>query len=328
MASLKNTVKRRLTHHPLLYEWVRRAWRASPFFGSGGASAYWDQLVGSIEDGAHQGWLDSPFVEDEYIRPQVSGDRSVYYLEYFFDQYFPERTANRGLSLGCGGGNLERGLVGMNAAQTIDAHDASPASIELARQLAQEDGIAGRIRYHQSDINTLDLEPNTYDWVICKMSLHHFEALEHVYQQVRRTLSPNGLFMFNEFVGPTRHQWTDLQLDLMNQMLDALPASLRREVPLRRLTRPTIREMIAIDPSESVRSAEIMPLLKDDFEVLEYKPYGGTLLQVFLQQVLHLLDLKNPEHEALIRGWFDFETTHIAAGTIPSDFAFVVARPL
>jgi hypothetical protein len=41
-------------------------------------SEHWDKHVAKVEERALKGWLDWQFIEDEYIRPQVSGDPAVY----------------------------------------------------------------------------------------------------------------------------------------------------------------------------------------------------------------------------------------------------------
>src|SRR5262249_27031539 len=135
---------------------------------------------------------------------------------------------DRALSLGCGGGNLERALIQLGAAKTIDAYDASPESIRLAEELAAKENLADRLHYRVADINRIQLPPATYDFVVAKMSLHHFEDLDHVYTQVKRSLKPGGVLMFNEFVGPTRFQWTDRQLEVVNEILRSLPRRLRK----------------------------------------------------------------------------------------------------
>jgi SAM-dependent methyltransferase len=48
---------------------------------------------------------------------------------------------------------------------------------------------------------------------------------------------------------------------------------------------PTERSVIAVDPSEAVRSAEIVPVLQRYFEIVEYKPLGGALLQFLLADI-------------------------------------------
>ena len=121
------------------------------------------------------------------------------------------------------------------------------------------------------------------------MSLHHIEALEHVLQQCRQALRPRGLLLVNEFVGPSRFQWTERQLDMANTALASIPSALRRDLAKGGLKttveRPTVEHMIRTDPSESVRSAEIERLVKDHFAVVGEWNWGGTLNHLVFQNI-------------------------------------------
>ncbi len=296
------------------------------------ATKHWDQTVAKVETKTLKGWLGWEFVEREYIRPSVSGDPDVYYLHHFLDVHLPRRPVARALSLGCGGGNLERALIDLNAATTIDAYDFSPESIRLAQELAEQARMAGRIHYDIRDINQIVLPRGQYDFVVAKMALHHFERLEHVFEQVRLSLKPGGVFLFNDFIGPSRFQWTDLQLELMNAILEVLPDRNRySEVSngfLHRIDRPSVEGMIQMDPSEAVRSAEILPALRNAFEIIEYRPYGGTLAHILLTHVMASFDLQNEDQRSLLKMFFLLEKTLIRHGVLPSDFAYGVAKPL
>ena len=296
------------------------------------SGGHWDRTVAAVESKELKGWLDWEFIEVEHIRPQLSGDKARYYLQHFFGNHLPRMPVERALSLGCGGGNLERALIKLKAASAIDAYDASPESIRLANELAHEEGLAGCLRYEVADINRLELPARAYDFVVAKMSLHHFEDLDHVYAQISRSLKPGGVFMFNEYVGPTRYQWTDVQLELMNRVLEILPARLRRSAltgeALPEITRPTIDEMIRMDPTEAVNSSQIIPLLAKHFEVVELRRYGGTLLHVLLNHVMANFDVKDENQAALLKMIFLYEQTLVEKGVIESDFCYVVARPL
>ncbi len=295
------------------------------------ASEHWDQNVKRVEEHTLKGWLDWEFIEDTYIRPQVSGDPNVYYLSHFLNVHLPNKPVARALSLGCGGGNLERALISLGAAQHIDACDVSPESIRLANELAAKEGLQERIHYEVRDIDTIQLPPKTYDFIIAKMSLHHFAQLEHVYSQIAASLKDGGVFVFNEFIAPSRFQWTDLQVELMKEILSVLPEkntlSSWNQQHIKQIDRPSVADMIAMDPSESVRSAEIMPVLRNYFEVIEYKPYGGTLIHMLLTHVMATFDLDNPDQQALLKMIFLLEKTLIKHEVISSDFAYVVARP-
>ncbi len=326
---LEKWTRRRLSAHPRLRALAGRIRRTvMPARWRALASRHWDERVGQVEAGRQRGWLDWPVVEEEHVRPQVSGDSGVYYLQYFFDRHLDRRPVERALSLGCGGGNLERALVDLGVARRLDAFDVSPESIRLARELAAAAGMTERIRYQVADLDRIELPPRTYDLVIVKMALHHLENLEHVYAQVRRALEPGGLFLLNEFVGPSRFQWTDLQLELMNALFEALPERHRRAAPFTRVLRPDLEDMKTLDPSESVRSAEILPLLPRYFEVVEQRPYGGTLLHVLLSHVMEAFDLDDERDRSILRLMFLYERTLVRHGVLPSDFACVAARPL
>ena len=320
-------LKRRLSRHPRLRKAASalRRW-IFPSWHRGDSTAYWDERVSQVESGVASSWLDSEFVDREYIRPQVSGDPPVSDLDYFFDRHLAGRPASRLLTLGCGGGNLERIVLRLGKADHIDAFDDSPKSIGLARELADREGFSDRIDYTVANVNQIELPSQTYDAVVVRMALHHFENLEHVFEQVRCALLPGGSFMINEFVGPSRFQWTNLQLELMNHLFAELPEEIRRRAPVERIRRPILQDVIARDPSESVRSSEILALLGDYFEIVDLRPYGGTLLHVLLSHVLPLLDLENEEHRALLRRMMLFEKTLIERGVLPSDFVFAVAR--
>lgn len=318
----------RLSRHPRLKaraSALRR--RLIPARWNALASRHWDARVGEVESGGPQGWLDWPILEEEHIRPQVSGNSRVYYLQHFFDRHVDRLPVDRILSLGCGGGNLERALIDVGAARAVDGLDVSPESIRLAEEMAAEAGMADRLHYAVEDIDRVELAPAAYDVVIAKMALHHFTNLEHIFEQVARALKPEGLLLVNEFVGPSRFQWTDLQLELMNRMFAALPVANRRAAPFDRILRPELEDMKTLDPSESVRSAELVPLLEERFEIVERKPFGGTLLHIPLSHVMKSFDLEDERDLAILRLMFLYERTLIEHGVLPSDFVYLVARP-
>jgi len=93
--------------------------------------------------------------------------------------------------------------------------------------------------------------------------------LEHPLVQERINLKVSGTARLNrldEFIGPSRFQWTDAQIQIMNEQLQQLPKHLRRLISdqskfKERIVRKTVAYMAAADPSEAVRSSEIVPLL-------------------------------------------------------------------
>ena len=267
----------------------------------------------------------------------------------------------------------------LGAFMQCDACDIASGSIARARELAEADGYAN-IHYTVQDINKITLPSSHYDAVWASGSVHHFENLEHVFHQVHLALKPNGLFILNEYVGPSRFQFPSAQRQAIQACLDLLPPAYRqlsaqvaqarlsdggrqavlpaglpqrlldkwrdgnllaavgRRLRLLRAARagaplekstanlPTARSVIAVDPSEAVRSDEIVPLLRQYFDIVETKPLGGTILQFLLADIAG--NFQQDETGAqLLEMLFAIEDALIDAGHLDSDFAYIVAAP-
>ena len=233
----------------------------------------------------------------------------------------------RAVSLGCGFGALERGLASEGIIAEIDAYDIAPGAIEEARRLAADAGLGG-LRYHVADLETIDFPRGELDVVFAHSSVHHVERLEQLFAKVAAMLKPGGIFHLNEFVGPTRFQWTDAQMIAVNRFLEALPERLRR-MPSGRLrplqARPTIDSMIASDPSESVRSSDIIPVLRQYFDIVDLRETGGALLHLGLGEIAQNFDSDSSEDRAILEDFFAEEDAAMRDGVVGSDFAIITA---
>jgi ubiquinone/menaquinone biosynthesis C-methylase UbiE len=98
-------------------------------------------------------------------------------------------------------------------------------------------------------------------------------------------------------------------------------AHIKRSVP-----RIVGSEMAVDDPTEAVRSADIRPLIEEKLQVIEYKPYGGTILMPLLDDIAGNFCEDDPAARELLDMLFTIEDALMAAGEIDSDFAFIVAR--
>ena len=247
---------------------------------------------GSVRDAGTLGryWLAHPIVQARVNtlasgRPDVDTYRRLAELLARRRRPLPIRRA---ISLGCGFGGLERDLVDRGLCRDIYALDLAEGAIAEARRLAEAAGFGSRIRYQVADLEGAALPPGSADAVFAHQSVHHIEALDELFLAVRRALRRRGVFHLHEFVGPTRFQWTDAQLALANGFLDSLPPRLRRTpsgVPKGRLARPTIEAMLAIDPTEAIRSAEIPAVLRRHFDVIEERRLGGALVHIALGDI-------------------------------------------
>jgi SAM-dependent methyltransferase len=275
-------------------------------------------------------WMQHDMVR-ERINRLVSGNRYVDVygrLTEFLDENGMVKPLHACVSLGCGFGGLERDLLNRGLIGEIDGYDLSEGAVAEARRLAEERGLKS-IRYHVADMDRYGLPEGQFDAIFAHSSVHHVEALEALFENVRRALKPEGIFHLNEFVGPSRFQWTDGQLELINEYLDSLPERLRQTPTGRKpaAERPTIEQMLAMDPTEAVRSAEIRGVVRQYFDVVEERPYGGTLLHMGLAGIAQNFDMRNHEDVQHLQRFFDLEDQMIARRVIGNDFTVLIARP-
>jgi SAM-dependent methyltransferase len=297
-----------------------------------GVVTQWNQLASEsfVRDLERVSWTGIPQVHSNH-NYLISGSRDAYWVEWIRERYFPGGDAGDALSLGCGAGHLDRILRRCGFTfRSFTGIDLSENAINRARELAHEIGLAPKIRYVAEDLNRCELAPQSFDFIYFFQSLHHLEALEHVLGQCQRALRPGGLLLVNEFVGPSRFQWTSRQVEMANTLTRLLPEDLRRDLQAggikTEIVCPTVRHMVAHDPSEAVRSGEIERLLKADFDVLEEWNWGGTLNHLVFQNIAANFDPENEYHRSIVELLIHHENVLVREGLLPSDFKVFVAK--
>jgi SAM-dependent methyltransferase len=296
----------------------------------------WARGSGAWTSTAGGHWLEHPLVRRR-IQEKAGGraDRGLYdwFLDYL-DTLGVVRPVASALTLGSGDGRLERGLAPKRFARHHLGLDLSAGAVAAAQAAATDAGF-DQISYRVADLDAPELGPElgetAFDIVLGISSVHHVERLEELFAAVERALVPGGIFFLNEYVGPKRFQWTRRQLECATHLLGVLPERYRRvgegEGAIHHQPfAPTAEAVIAADPSESVRSDEILPLLAERFEILEHRELGGTLLHLVLEGIARRFDPADPEDVRWLQWLFEAEDALLAAGELTSDFAVVVAR--
>ena len=299
------------------------------------ASRHWDRQIAETcrRDMDRRAWTGIPQIHwnHNYL---TTGNRQHSWIEYLRDRYFEDGFAGDTLSLGCGEGHVDRVLKDCGFKfKSFTGVDVSPKSVDAATRLAQEKELCPSTRYMVADLNQYEPPAASFDFIYFFQSLHHLKALEHVLDACAKALRPGGLLMVNEFVGPSRFQWTDTQLQMATELIGLIPEPLRRDVrrsdgrPKKSAARPWALQMMVLDPSEAVRSAEIEMVLKQRFDVVEEKNWGGTLNFLVFENIAANFDANNPYHNAVVDLLIHHENTLIGRGVLPSDFKLFMARP-
>ena len=85
--------------------------------------------------------------------------------------------------------------------------------------------------------------------------------------------------------------------------------------------------LLRIDPSECVRSSEIIPLVKDIFPDVEVRPFGGGILMHALDGNFYAnFDMNNPLHTKSLEMLCQLEKHFMDTGEIGIENAFIIAR--
>lgn len=270
-------------------------------------------------------WMACPEVR-RYLNRRVTGDPQADWLTWL-DRFVlrPHGGQVDVAVLGCGEGWLERVLARSPAVGSLEAFDISAEAVATARRLAAEQDLA--ISYGVCNLDRDELEPGRWDVVIAHSVIHHVAELEHAYEQIHRALRPGGLLVLNEYVGPNRLQYSDAQLERLNRIMVRLPERLRRSategIVYPHRERPDLAHLDQVDPSEAVRSKDVIPAAEQWFATVLARDCGGTILQPLLYDMAQNF---TADDEPLLRLMILLEEELVEAGTLRSDFTVRILR--
>ncbi|MFO0753891.1 MAG: methyltransferase domain-containing protein, partial [Thermodesulfovibrionales bacterium] len=184
------------------------------------------------------------------------------------------------------------------------------------------------IEHIRENFNTFSLEENSYDLIFSVGTIHHVENLEWLFFQINKALTPKGVFVLRDYVGPNRMQFTEEQLSLVNKILAILPERLKISyhniVKVSFINTP-LEDIIKADPSESVRPQDTLPVMKEHLDVIRLANTGGTILHPLLGDIAS--NFESDENAlTILKLLILLENSLIQKGALSSDYAFCMAR--
>ena len=263
----------------------------------------------------------------EAVNRRLTGDPDRLFIEAFLRRYQARWPFPRALSVGCGAGELERGVVGLGAVAHCDGIDVSAASLAMAREVAAREAAARSetepsIIYHQSDAASW-LEASScpdYDLVFFHGSLHHIENLEGALEGSAEALRKRrGLLYVDEYVGPSRNEWDEEDLGFAAGLF-------RNVLPEDRRTARVWPPIAMEDPTEMIRSSEIPSVVRRYFDPVEAHPYYGNVLMP-LVNALRSPALEKPAIRVLIDHAIELESRLAERGLLRPLYTILVGRP-
>lgn len=285
--------------------------------------AAWD-----IDESPPKYWYNISAVQ-ERNRYLITGDPHKDPMQYVFEKYLRGKEPLVACSLGSGKGSKEREWCAIGRFSKFEGFELSEKLVEIANVAAKAHQ-RGELIFHAADLQNKVFERERYDVVFASHSLHHLYPVEKVIKRAKDALKPDGVFIAEEYVGPNRMQWSDVQLGAVNELLAGIPAKYRQRYRLKhikkRAHRPGILRMLMADRSEAVDSEMIMPSLRKHFSVVELREFGGTILQPLFHDIAQNFNESDVDAMKYVRTSFAKEDEMMANGDLKSDFVFAVCK--
>lgn len=289
-------------------------------------SLYWEQQFEKNRTDTSL-WTNNDIVT-RHIYRLISGGSEEHWLSWFFNHYLENGVVfEKSLSVCCGDGAHELGIANTGRVRFIRGFDISEGAIAQANATFEKAAIPrDSYAFEVADADDLRLE-DRFDLILSTGALHHVTNLEALLSKLAGMLGTDGYFVVLEYVGPNRFQWTDPQLGVINGILRQLDPRYLKENTRIELGRPSIPDFMAIDPSEAVRSADVLRLLPEYFTIEYLRNFNGTVMH----PLYPLLDAgftnaNAPDFDSIVRMILWLEDFLIREKVLSSDFAFAICR--
>ncbi|MBK6687601.1 MAG: class I SAM-dependent methyltransferase [Deltaproteobacteria bacterium] len=301
---------------------------------------HWDQVQRDVQAGRtppRTRWWESPTVRQHLNRLLApgAGDGIDEGLTQRARQRLTERglpadrPLPRGISVGGGQGIKEMLLLKANLVAHLELYELSEARIADGQARAQAEGLSDRLRFIKGD--ALQEARGPYDLVHWNNSLHHMLDVDQALAWSHRVLAPGGMFYMDDFVGPTRFQWSTASLKVATALRSRLPERYLRDPrrPGQQLAkvvrRPNPETLARHDPSEAAQSGRILSAVRTWFPDAEILPTGGIVYNLVLSDVLANFDEAEPADRARLEQLLDLDWALTQVPGLETHYAIALA---
>jgi ubiquinone/menaquinone biosynthesis C-methylase UbiE len=268
---------------------------------------FWDKR--SRRKNLRTRWWNSPTII-RHINKNVCGrDVPGLYqglIELVKAKYSDRLPLHTAVSVGCGSGEKELHLLKQGIVREFHLYELSQARIKEGVELAKKEGFVDQMSFQHGDAFRLATKAEMYDLVYWNNSLHHMLDANEAVAWSYRVLKKNGLFLMDDFIGPSRFQWTDEMLSMATRVRQALPREYLSHPtnPFKRISReldkPNIEDMMENDPSEAADSGNIINSVKKYFPDAYLLMTGGVIYHLALNDVLANIDEKDGKDRCIL----------------------------
>ncbi len=301
------------------------------------ATSIWDERytkgehVGSqpVIEGDPIDYTQHRFLYQHSIAIPTTGSPDGWIIDHLGRKYM-KPVGGRVLSIGCGMAFVEEYLVKQDYAQHIVAYEMSRSAVAAGNERLAGLELSHRLELRSADVLKEDLPTGSFDIVFVQAAIHHFEHIEDMFALIHRVLRPDGLLIYDEYVGPDHHMYGEAEMAIMNRIngclaeayrFDSLEGKVRDGVHT-----PSMEFMLKHDPSEGVHASRILPLTYQYFDVVDRRDYGGTIMRPFFTGILRNFDWSDAKDQTVARLIVLIEQLLTENGVIPHYHTSIVGR--
>jgi ubiquinone/menaquinone biosynthesis C-methylase UbiE len=301
---------------------------ALPSESSAVVSKVWSDFARSRLAPGTEGWrfaMDHPRVRS-YVYDKYLNGKDPFSLA--LSSLLPQSQI-LAVEIGCGGGDLAIGLAKSGRFSHIDAYDVSKGAIELAQSKEMAAGVTN-VNFEVRDCNQISITGKKYDFAYSSHALHHIEDLEKMFSEIAKVLVDDGIFFADDYIGPSRMQYTDYQIERMNYALSILSEQKKHDAWFddrikTEIARVPIEDYIRIDPSEGVRAAEIVSVMSQHFWTKTI-PMGLSIAYEVFSGIIRNFDPSNALDNALIDMIMKIDSQALDENRVPVCFGVLIGK--
>jgi len=164
-------------------------------------------------------WNDLERVK-RYKNKLAAGKENLHWIDDILIRFRKFVPFKRVLIVGCGNGWFERKLFDIGVGLEFDSFDISKKYLQEAKEKRGK----RPINYFIEDVNEMEsIENDRYDAVFNFAILHHATRVEFAVKKLSQVLKKTGLLFNEEYIGPSRNQYSNEHLEIMLNVMSDLP---------------------------------------------------------------------------------------------------------
>jgi len=260
-----------------------------------------------------------------YLRPMLE-EYGFSNPDQFFVQHLLEAARRSGRSeirfLSIGAGNCDTEVRIAQALHQaglenfcIECLELSPIMLARGRADAEAHSLSQHLKFTQADFNNWNASTD-YDAVMANQSLHHVSALEHLFDAIKDSLHPKGLFLTSDMIGRNGHMRWPESLTIVQRFWQALPQSYRYNLQLRRHESRYKNWDCSYEGFEGIRAQDVLPELIERFNFKLFIA-ASSVVDIFIDRGFgYHFDVSNPRDTQFIDRIHAYDEQALASGEL------------